>query len=398
MSVKRRFSLPNIEELTKQQEKVRALPSQGQHLIVGGPGTGKSVVALFRVKKLKNEQRDYACLAFNHLLLSANEQLVVEEICNCQWQSWFTTLYKSTLGASRVPRLSPNRSGFRHFDWQAILTAIGAYAQQESKADFSGRFLVIDEGQDMPQGFYQALIELGFENFFIVADQNQQIVQHQHSSIMALTNSMGLHRFEVHELTDNFRNGYGIACFCEHFYTDPASPKPELPPPTYNNQKPVLYGYEPVEFGRVIDRILTQATNAPSKLIGVLCANNTTLKRYYGALLAQKSNHANSTVPISFYNYDNKNPIAFDQGGIVVINGQSCKGLEFDTVFLADVNEHQVHHGNVDGLKKLFYVMSSRARERLILLVNKAEEYGHLSTILPNEEQILQKYHIEFGA
>jgi hypothetical protein len=39
---RREFNLPGIQDLSKEQEDVRARPKQGQHLIIGGPGTGKS--------------------------------------------------------------------------------------------------------------------------------------------------------------------------------------------------------------------------------------------------------------------------------------------------------------------------------------------------------------------
>jgi len=45
---KRAWALPDIQELSKEQERARLLPMAGCHLIVGGPGTGKSVLALLR--------------------------------------------------------------------------------------------------------------------------------------------------------------------------------------------------------------------------------------------------------------------------------------------------------------------------------------------------------------
>ena len=52
---KRKFELPGIQDLSKEQEAARALPSEGQHLIVGGPGTGKSVLALIRGRRHARE-------------------------------------------------------------------------------------------------------------------------------------------------------------------------------------------------------------------------------------------------------------------------------------------------------------------------------------------------------
>ena len=36
----------------------------------------------------------------------------------------------------------------------------------------------------------------------------------------------------------------------------------------------------------------------------------------------------------------------FDEGGILVINAQACKGLEFDTVVLADIDEHYLRRND----------------------------------------------------
>ncbi len=52
----RRFNRSYI--LNKDQDAALALPLEGQHLIIGGPGTGKSVVALLRARRLAEEQKD----------------------------------------------------------------------------------------------------------------------------------------------------------------------------------------------------------------------------------------------------------------------------------------------------------------------------------------------------
>ena len=64
----RDFELPRIEELSKEQEDARALPKHGQHLIIGGPGTGKSVLALIRSRRHHLDKDDYVFLVYNKLL------------------------------------------------------------------------------------------------------------------------------------------------------------------------------------------------------------------------------------------------------------------------------------------------------------------------------------------
>jgi DNA helicase-2/ATP-dependent DNA helicase PcrA len=80
----------------------------------------------------------------------------------------------------------------------------------------------------------------------------------------------------------------------------------------------------------------------------------------------------------------------FNEGGIMVINAQSCKGLEFDTVFLADINQHFCNTKNQDQTKRLFYVMIARAKERVIML-KEAGKHCPVDAILPQDTEILER-------
>jgi ssDNA-binding Zn-finger/Zn-ribbon topoisomerase 1 len=82
--------------------------------------------------------------------------------------------------------------------------------------------------------------------------------------------------------------------------------------------------------------------------------------------------------------------IDFRNGGIVVINQQSTKGLEFETVFIADVDKFTGR--DEDELMKKFYVMVSRAREDAVLLRdNDTTKSDAVERILPNENIILER-------
>ena len=71
----RRFTLPGIHELNKDQDEALALPMEGQHLIIGGPGTGKSVVALLRARRLEEANMTHRVLVYNKLLQHSNSHL-----------------------------------------------------------------------------------------------------------------------------------------------------------------------------------------------------------------------------------------------------------------------------------------------------------------------------------
>ena len=171
------FNLPGIQDLSKEQEDARALPKQGQHLIIGGPGTGKSVLALLRSRRHQQDKDDYVFLVYNKLLNQASRQLFGMELRSQQWQSWFRSTFRAMTNIA-VPMLPPDEDDWQEIDWVQSSKIIAALPHL---GDEKHPFLIIDEGQDMPPEFYQALLNLGFENFYVVADQNQQIVPGQNS-------------------------------------------------------------------------------------------------------------------------------------------------------------------------------------------------------------------------
>lgn len=387
---KREFNLPGIQDLSKEQEDARALPKQGQHLIIGGPGTGKSVVALLRSRRHYQDKDDYVFLVYNKLLNQASCQLFGEELKSQQWQSWFADIFKTATGEV-VPRLPSNGNGWKDIDWAQAAEIIAAlHVHEEAKRPF----LIIDEGQDMPPEFYQALANanLGFENFYVVADQNQQIVPSQNSTRQDIQNSLGIAPGSVIELQYNYRNTYPIARLAREFYTgDPASPPPELPnrPSTI---RPVLFEYIDGQFQKIIERILKNADAKPTKLYGVVTPNNEVRDKYYQALTTAKIKLDNELPRIETYSSNTGvNPnLSFNEGGIMVINAQSCKGLEFDTVFLVDINRHYFDAQNPDQTRRLFYVMVARAKEQVVML-KKAGIHCPVETILPQDTEIMER-------
>ena len=385
---KRRFELPGIQDLSKEQEAARALPKEGQHLIVGGPGTGKSVLALIRTRRHQRAGDDYLFLVFNHLLNRANGELFGEGLKSETWIGWFLKMFKETT-EKPVPRRPP-RSGsdFRDIDWDEVDTIIQSLPA--SAPHIERPYLIIDEGQDMPRQFYESLVNLGFEDFFVVADQNQQIKE-ENSSRRDIENCLGLNTADVKELAWNYRNRYAVARLAREFYTgDPASPPPDLPGPApLAGAAPWLYSYHPDHLSAVARRILSLADRGPRQLIGVIAPNNRVRERYLSALQSVDIPLDNPRPTINTFHGDHRPDIDFGEGGILVINAQACKGLEFDTVMLADIDEHLINQRDPDAARRLFYVMVARAIERVFLFMKQGEH--SIETILPTDPSILQR-------
>lgn len=372
---KRIFELPRQDQLTKDQRKVLRLPAEGQYLIVGAPGTGKSVVALLRLQALANTE-DVHFLTFNHVLNHANKYLV-DDSFETKMHSAMSWLYSLHWNACR--QLIPEENDYQPNYDQVIKN----FEKHGLKLD--GHSLIIDEGQDLPPAWYEAVESLHIENFFVVADQNQQITEH-HSSRIELETCLALDSDDVIELKENWRNTMPIATFCSYFYTDKASPKPAIPDrPSVNI--PILYEYDILD--KVKEQILKEYDFDPSKLIGVFVANN--LKREdWVKRLAKDDSSRNNPSPVimtySAYQKGNVN-IDFGQGGIVVLNDMSVKGIEFDTVFIQTDGFKNIS-GNEESLKKRLYVMSSRAREKLYLFKSQVQN-SVLEAILPPEGEVI---------
>jgi len=360
---KRIFSLPRIDELTDDQKKAYRLPKYGQYMIVGSPGTGKSVVALHRTEKFF-ENKECFFLTFNHVLSTATKQLSTSDF-DCQTaMSWFYDLYWKLVEGTylnfdnmKMPERAPHKP-----DYEQVVEKY-----KDLKKDFNNHQLVIDEGQDLPEGWYDCLIELGFENFFVVADQNQQITE-EHSSRKVLQALLGLEKKDVIELKENWRNTAPIAVFANYFFTDKSSPKPKLPDRP-SADIPILFDYRTID--KISEMILGEYDRDPSKLIGLVVPTENKREWYARKLVNDQIARSNPQPVISTYHYSQKGKvnIDFSYGGIVVLNDKSVKGIEFDTVFII-LDDFKMINNDIESLKKRFYVMASRAREKLFLFKN----------------------------
>jgi len=379
---KRKFQLPREEELTKEQDKAIALPEDGQYLIVGAPGTGKSVVALQRVLtfKEKHNNKNYVFLVYNHMLKSVTLQLIDSSLIGTTIVRYLYKLYWY-LFKENVPEIEPYKPNY-----DLIISKI-----KELECDPNSLHLIIDEGQDMPPEFYEALQYAGYQHFFIVADQNQRIEPEYNSSREDLTGLLGLDVEDVIELKTNFRNTRPIAALANHFYTDPSSPRPNLPEKD-SLETPTLF--ENIGNDDCCKMILREADKDDRSLIGVIVATNQQRSLYVETLNKTDLELDNPKPIISTYSSSDENTdIDFSQGGIVVLNDKSTKGLEFDIVFIV-LDDFRIYNNDIDNMKKRFYVMTSRAIEKLVLLGGNSIR-PEIDQLLPTDQKIFKR--VSFG-
>ena len=382
---KRINELPQQINLTKQQQKVLRLPLDGQYLVVGAPGTGKSVVALHRMKKYERSENKPKILTFNRVLAAHTLQL-----SECDLTTAMSWLYKTQYQLTE--QFMPERAALAHEkkrkqvnpDYDQLKNIFSSYYGKISVQD-----LIIDEGQDLPSGYYESLMELGFENFFIVGDQNQQITE-DNSSRRDLEEVLGLSSDDVIELDENFRNTAPIAKLCHYFYTDRASPLPKLPKRP-SLLKPTLLNYSTVNI--CVETILRAADRDTGKLIGVIVASEAKREDYVKKFSRIDISRDNVKPIISTYSSNQKQDsvnIDFSSGGIVVLCDKSVKGIEFDTAYVI-LDGLQIVGGDEDAMRKRLYVMTSRAKDELFLMQSDSYPNKQVELLLPSDVNILER-------
>ena len=408
-SLPRRFRLP--DKTTLEQDFALDLPETEFYLLLGGPGTGKSVIALLRARRLAKKGHTHKFLAFNKLLVHASRNLDANTVNNLNitikadtWISWFRSTWRNIVGTQ-----CPHREQVYEIDWQEVRSQLGAHfpvGVNIPKPKES--FLVIDEGQDMPKDFYEILVEMGYENIFVVADFNQILHEGLNANYPDLCNALlktASLRFSpsatskeqftqehVVQLTYNHRNSYPVAQLARFFYAEsPQNVPPDLPPQKRTAKIPELVTYAgSSDFSKIVRRILLTADSDPAKLIGVLCPNNDVRQSYAHAFLNTNVQLSNGMPRIESYSKTDGVLPDFAVGGIILLNAQACKGLEFDYVIIADIDQFQYRKSIHSAKKMLFYVMVSRAIERVIMIQNTANPCP-ISAILPTDQNILRQ-------
>ena len=340
--------LPSYQDLSKEQDRINDLPADGRHLVIGPPGTGKTVMALYRASMLKKRRRKALLLMYSRLLMQYTESAAADLLLDGQvttFYSWFSTFYRRNYGTS-APEMAPYVYDFAH-----ILAQVNASPPRSQHITD----LLVDEGQDLPREFYM-LTPMVAPNVTVFADDNQRLTDN--NSTVDQIKSYG--RFgEIHKLTRNYRNTREIATLAAEFYTGLKSGVPSLP--TRQGEHPTLRRFS----GRkdFVDYLLRYERNNPERTIGVASPTAKGRDRIVRLLSDQTVN------PVQHYvggQGANAQKVDFERPGIVVVHYKSAKGLEFDTLFLPDLDEY-ASSLDTPETRMTFYVLLSRAREELHL-------------------------------
>lgn len=342
--------LPAFEDLSKEQDLIYNLDLDGNYLVSGPPGTGKSVMALYRAQVLAFDEREPQVLMFSNVLQQYTSGASAEvDIAGhvTTFHKWFWSFWKAQYGT-----WPPTTTGNSYsVDWDEVPQRfLSKPPDIGSLAD-----LIVDEGQDLALGFYR-IARFVAKNITVFADENQQLWD-ENTTLKEIETAIGAS--EHLELRRNYRNTAEVAAVAATFYVGTPTGIPD--PPTRQGEKPTLRQHATTEdFVNYVARYASGRTNLN---IGIACPDTASQRRLVRLLEAKKL-----SIPVQAYisGDPSRKALDFDKPAITLIHYRSLKGLEFDALFVPEL-QRVTADATSAATRMMFYVVMSRARDELHL-------------------------------
>lgn len=338
------FNLPLITDLTTDQQ--RAVDETSPLALSGGPGTGKSVVSLWR------HIRNHATGISNSLLLT------------------YTKTLEHYLRASAN---SQDESAGNNID--RIFWWLTHNATQYDE-------IIIDEAQDIDRNRFQRFFHYS-SNISYGADQRQSIFLGNDGLTELLEWFDSEQRFKNNvsiTLNRNFRNSREILLFTRSVFPDYMISQNTINSSTETGLKPIMKLNLGWGIDGQVDAIIDIINDFQSDThnIAILVPIQSMVDTYYSAIREKLNNN----ITVTKYASDNEDFNGLS--GVHITPFKSSKGTEFDTVIIPEFDRYTwfMQNGNVVKAND-YYVAFTRTKNNLFLLCrNGFPNIGDINTVI----------------
>jgi len=333
------FRLPLITDLTINQQA--ALNEVGPIAISGGPGTGKSVVSLWR------HIRNYDAGTRTSLLLTYTK-----------------TLEKYLAASAQGENEEAGNAVNRTMRW--------TYGNHQTNYDE----IIVDEAQDVLSDRYTVI--RNHAGMVSYSADDQQIVYPQHC-----TNEVDLRTIfgdnEPHELFENFRNSYEIIQFVRSLFPNRMIP-----------QSTVDHLLETNRRGNQPNFLVTNSDEEKQKEGIIEIINQFRDDTHNIAILVPLQKHVDqfssilTEADIPHSSFKNDDGFLNEIDNVHVTTFKSSKGTEFDTVIIPDFQNYKWNIKNLtiaNISENDYYVAITRARRNLYLISSSTLPYINQNTV-----------------
>lgn len=336
--------LPTRNDLTRLQRL--AIDDDNPIIVTGVPGSGKTVVAVYRVARLK---RNSMLFTYTRMLTvaikgSVNENLKEASNKVASIYEWFWSRYGVTL-----KDIINNETKI-----QNVLQTLNIRFNE----------LMFDEAQDLPISLYKAFNQCS-KKISIGAD-DAQLVFNNGCTESELTNLFKNHK--IHELDQNHRNTFEIFDFARFIVpeNERAQNKPMLDKLKNERRgdKPLIVIHNDfVEIKNVFKQILLDNIGGN---IGILLIYRKDVDVYYKFIKNDIAKDPDAKAIDCCYYYSGmpiteRNNVENNLKNILITTFKSAKGMEFDTVIIP---EFQLLSNE---FKTQYFVGCTRAKSNLFI-------------------------------
>jgi superfamily I DNA/RNA helicase len=366
-----------FEDLNAIQRRViLEMDKRDRLAVLGGPGTGKTFIAIFAILKALQENKDCFFIVYNKNLNLYIKKLIGKnefpEYLAKTYHSWIILYLAKVL--SIEPRLVREKytykdGEFRYY-WDAILIELNKLSPDKRKIY---DFVFLDEAQDIPLELL-TIIKESTKKLMVTFDDSQKIGKdyfesqknhtYDRSSILTTLDLAD----SFFDLTQNYRNTDAIEkvakLFGQYFKPNEFSLKQQ----TSSLKGPLPNLIRVKDLSHSIRFIYADYKKNPHDQIGILFANT----RQEGDIARYQAFKDEMRTWITlpedqfFYKLGEDNTIkGLQEPGMYLMSMHSAKGLEFDRVYLIGTEKLDLE---LDEQANLIYVACTRAKKHLTFL------------------------------
>lgn len=380
------FKLPQIKELNSTQKMIlKQIPNAKKMAVIGGPGTGKTIIALMGAAKMAAKGKRCCFVThsrplYNFLAAAAKDcDMKLENIDFMTYHDWLWDLL-ADLGVSAKEFQIEEYI----YDIDMLLDFI---RQTQIPAKNHYDYFFLDEAQDVQEGTVKVIPYIS-DHLFVSFDDCQKITNHYFNALETYDHSHILENLGIedtfYDLIDNYRNSSQIENIAKSLLL------------SYDLNLNEIDSLKKITSKRAGEKITLIHTNSedyinlfvdylidkydPNESVGIFISNDSTnrdssksiFKEFHEVLKAKMLEH---NLPEPFYKFGsfNINRNNATSNGIFLMTYVGCKGFEFDRVYMVTNNADIQSYFS----RNAAYVAMTRAKEQLIFLVfddNKAHD------------------------
>ena len=372
--------LPTWDELAAEPEQLEVLeyPIDQSLFVVGPPGSGKTVLAVRRARLAAQggDVSSVAIVTFNRMLRrlltlireDESEEPLTDDGSDPDASTMHSFVSNDYRCRTSVPPPSVPHDQYT-YDWGAMSEVLRNHAHASPDKEH----LVVDEGQDLPAGFFQYANRYVSKAMTVFADEDQALGDRR-TTLEQIKQAAGLSDPII--LTRNHRNTPEIARLAEHFHGGRLPAATVLRP--LSDQLPRLIRSENLESTA---KLLSNWCETRGDRVGAIVNRNLTGHDLHTRLSGILSNRRVDIYQSALANEESIDLLA---PGVTILNKESAKGQEFDTVFVLDLEDFIPCTTETE--RRAMYMMCTRARDNLFLVYGPANLSPAVAAALPSPD------------